>query len=100
MAKAPQYIVLGKGLSLIEDPQHWLRDNWKSEGPCGTQRCAYQAVVDAGEMLGIDPRKALELLAEALGYPRAEPRDAIMVVNDCHGHHAIIEGFRKALAGS
>lgn len=97
MSQTPSRIVLTTARTLIEERRSWLQNGWK----CGRQRlmrrCAYQAVIDAARMLGLEETRPLALLAEAMTGPGTNPREAIPTFNDHHPHAEILAAFDRAI---
>lgn len=97
MSQTPSRMVLTTARSLIAERRAWLQHGWRRGNQHVMRRCAYQAVVDAARMLGLEPTRPLELLAEAMSGAGAGPRETIPVFNDNHGHAEIIAMFDRAL---
>lgn len=97
MSQTPARIVLTTARSLISEPRCWLRHGWKRGNQYVKRRCAYQAVVDAGKSLGLDPTRSLWVLAGVIAGEGADPRDAIPGFNDCHAHADVMAMFDLAI---
>lgn len=97
MSQSPAKLVLTKARSLIADRRCWLQHGWKNGNRDAESRCAYQAIVDAGELLGLDPERSLWLLAGVIAGQGADPRDAIPGFNDCQSHAMVLEMFGQAI---
>lgn len=97
MSQTPSRMVLTTARSLIAERRSWLQHGWKRGDRNVMRRCAYQAVVDAARMLGLEEGRPLALLADAMAGPGFNPREAIPVYNDNHPHAEILAMFDRAL---
>jgi hypothetical protein len=90
-------MVLTTARTLIAERRSWLQHGWRRGNRHVMRRCAYQAVVDAARMLGLEETRPLALLADAMAGPGLSPREAIPVFNDNHPHAEILAMFDRAL---
>ncbi|MGE0766973.1 MAG: hypothetical protein AB7L90_10955 [Hyphomicrobiaceae bacterium] len=98
MSQTPSRMVLTTARTLIAERRSWLQHGWIRFNRHVMRRCAYQAVVDAARMLGLEERRPLALLADEMAGPGIDPREAIPVYNDNHPHAEILAMFDRALA--
>jgi len=97
MSQTPSRLVLTTARSLIAERRSWLQHGWRRGNRHVMRRCAYQAVVDAARMLGLEDRRPLALLADAMAGTDANPRETIPVFNDSHPHAEILAVFDRAI---
>lgn len=97
MSQTPSRLVLTTARSLIAERRSWLQHGWRRGNRYVMRRCAYQAVVDAARMLGLEDGRPLALLADAMTGAGANPREAIPVFNDNHPHAEILAMFDRAI---
>jgi hypothetical protein len=90
-------MVLTTARTLIAERRSWLQHGWRRGNRHVMRRCAYQAVVDAARMLGLQETRPLALLADAMSGPGMSPREAIPAFNDNHPHAEILAMFDRAL---
>ena len=98
MAQSPTRIVLSHARKMIEDPSHWVQGAWKCPlGDGAFRRCAYQAVHDAANEIGLPDLAALKALARAVGDARRAPRRVVPAFNDRSSHKEVLALFDLAL---
>jgi len=97
MSQTPSRMVLTTARTLIAERRSWLQHGWRRGNRHVMRRCAYQAVVDAARMLGLEETRPLALLSDAMAGPGMSPREAIPVFNDNHPHAEILAMFDRAL---
>jgi hypothetical protein len=90
-------MVLTTARTLIAERRSWLQHGWRRGNRHVMRRCAYQAVVDAARMLGLEETRPLALLSDAMAGPGMSPREAIPVFNEYHPHAEILAMFDRAL---
>lgn len=101
MSQSPTRIVLSRAREMIKDPNHWVQGSWKCPLADGSfRRCAYQAVHDAANEIGLPDLAALKALARAVGDGRRAPRRVIPGFNDQSTHKEVLALFDRALANA
>lgn len=98
MSQSTTRLVLGRAREMISADDHWLQGAWKQalEGG-GFRRCAYQAVYDAAQELGIPPSGSFKALMRALGDGRRAAIKRLPVFNDGASHGQVLALFDLAL---
>ena len=101
MAQSPARLVLGRARALIENPDNWVQGAWKQKCEAGGyKRCAYQALEDAADELGLPSHAAFDALTRAIGDDCYAPRRAIPAFNDAASHKDVLAKFDLALGSS
>lgn len=98
MAQSMAMLVLTRAHGMIVEKDCWLQGAWKiprQEG--GFRRCAYQAVYDAAQDLGMPASGAFKVLMKVLGDGRRAAIKRLPVFNDGASHEDVVKLFELAI---
>ncbi len=98
MAQSIARQVLTRAQGMIAEKECWLQGAWKRPRKVGGfQRCAYQAVYDAAQDLGLPASGSFKLLMKTLGDGRRSAIKRLPVFNDGASHDEVLRLFELAL---
>ena len=98
MSQSIAKLVLSRAHGLIAEKDCWLQGAWKRPRKGGGfQRCAYQAVYDAAQDLGLPASNSFKLLMKALGDGRRSAINMLPIFNDGSSHDEILRLFEVAI---
>ena len=98
MAQSIARLVLIRAHGMISEKNCWLQGAWKRPIEQGAfQRCAYQAVYDAAQDLGLPASGAFKILMKLLGDGRRSAIKRLPVFNDGASHDEVLTLFELAI---
>lgn len=98
MAQSMAMLVLTRAHGMIVEKDFWLQGAWKRPlGNSGFRRCAYQAVYDAAQELGLPASGAFRILMKVLGDGRRAAIKVLPVFNDGASHDEVLKLFKLAI---
>jgi hypothetical protein len=91
-------LVLARARDMISEKDCWLQRAWKHpRGNGGFQRCAYQAVHDAAQELGLPASGSFKILMKVLGDGRRSAIKKLPEFNDAASHDEVLKLFDLAI---
>lgn len=91
-------LVLTRAQGMIVEKDCWLQGTWKAPRENGGyRRCAYQAVYDAAQDLGLPASGAFKILMKVLGDGRRAAIKRLPVFNDGASHEEVLKLFELAI---